>query len=162
MLDLEDIESDSGKLLARRSALERNSSSSKAAFQTGDVLYGKLRPYLNKVIIADAPGFCTTEIIPIRPGPGMCSRYLYVALTSPSFLRYANRLSYGMKMPRLGTDDLDSAEILVPPLAEQHRIVAKVEELMALVDQLEAQLAASEEAGTKLLDALVAELAPSN
>lgn len=140
VLDLEDIESDSGKLLARRSALERNSSSSKAAFQTGDVLYGKLRPYLNKVIIADAPGFCTTEIIPIRPGPGLCSRYLHVALTSPSFLRYANRLSYGMKMPRLGTDDLDSAEILVPPLAEQKRIVAKVDELMALCDRLEAQL----------------------
>ena len=46
--------------------------------------------------------------------------------------------------------------------AEQRRIVADVEELMDLVDQLEAQLAASEEAGTKLLDALVAELAPSN
>jgi len=48
------------------------------------------------------------------------------------------------------------------PGAEQRRIVAKVEELKALVDQLEAQLAASEEAGTKLLDALVAELAPSS
>jgi type I restriction enzyme, S subunit len=65
-------------------------------------------------------------------------------------------------MPKINQQTLRQLPVPLPPLAEQRRIVAKVEELMALVDQLEAQVAASDEAGTKLLDALVAELAPSN
>ena len=68
----------------------------------------------------------------------------------------------GAGIPHFTGKSLSRVLLPLPPLAEQKRIVAKVEELMALVDQLEAQLAASEEAGTKLLDALVAELAPSN
>jgi type I restriction enzyme S subunit len=60
-------------------------------------------------------------------------------LRSLTFLRYTNEKSYGMKMPRLGTKDLEAAEIPVPPPVEQKRIVAKADELMALCDRLEAQ-----------------------
>jgi type I restriction enzyme S subunit len=66
LLELEDIEKDSSKIIQRCTFKERNSKSTKARFLKGDVLYGKLRPYLNKVVIADADGFCTTEIIPLR------------------------------------------------------------------------------------------------
>ena len=156
MLDLEDIESDTGRLLARKTARDRGSLSNKAGFLAGDVLYGKLRPYLNKVLIADRPGFCSTEIVPLRTSDDLDPRYLQLALTSPSFLSYANRRSYGMKMPRLGTDDLDNAEILTPPLAEQKRIVAKVDELMALCDRLEAQLRQRDELAGVLAKAAVA------
>jgi type I restriction enzyme S subunit len=156
VLDLEDIESDTGRLLARKTARDRGSLSNKAGFLAGDVLYGKLRPYLNKVLIADRPGFCSTEIVPLRTSDDLDPRYLQLALTSPSFLSYANRRSYGMKMPRLGTDDLDNAEILTPPLAEQKRIVAKVDELMALCDRLEAQLRQRDELAGVLAKAAVA------
>jgi type I restriction enzyme S subunit len=70
------------------------------------------------------------------------------------------RTTSGVK--NINTAELSNLVLPLPPLAEQRRIVAKVNELMALVDQLESQITASEEAGTKLLDALVAELAPSN
>jgi type I restriction enzyme S subunit len=158
VLDLEDIDGGAGKVIATATFAERRSLSTKASFQKGDVLYGKLRPYLNKVVIADRPGFCTTEIIPLRPQPFAAAGYLRLFLRSPHFLRYAAAKNYGMKMPRLGTKDLESAAIPLPPLAEQRRIVAKVEQLMALVDALETQLAASRASAANLLSALVAEL----
>ena len=103
------------------------------------MLYGKLRPYLNKVVVAEKAGYCTTEIVPLRPAHFTAAAFLRVYLRSQTFLDYAAQKNYGMKMPRLGTQDLESAMIPLPPLAEQKRIVAKVDELMALCDRLEAQ-----------------------
>jgi type I restriction enzyme S subunit len=139
VLDLEDIDGGAGKVIATATFAERSSLSTKASFQKGDVLYGKLRPYLNKVVIADRSGVCSTEIIPLRPQAFVEAGYLRLFLRSPYFLRYAAAKNYGMKMPRLGTKDLESAQIPLPPLGEQKRIVAKVDELMALCDRLEAQ-----------------------
>lgn len=139
LLDLEDIERDTSKLLRRKTFRDSPSKSTKTAFGTGDVLYGKLRPYLNKVLVADAPGYCTTEIVPIRAFGFIDPVYLCYALKRPAFLAYANSKSYGMNLPRLGTEDARIAAFPLPPLAEQKRIVAKVDELMALCDRLEAQ-----------------------
>jgi type I restriction enzyme S subunit len=139
LLDLEDIEKDTSRLLQRKSFRDSPSKSTKAAFIVGDVLYGKLRPYLNKVIVADAPGYCTTEIIPIRTFGFIDPTYLCYALKRPEFIAYANSKSYGMNLPRLGTEDARRSPFPLPPLAEQKRIVAKVDELMALCDRLEAQ-----------------------
>jgi len=138
LLDLEDIEKDTSRLLQRKSFRDSPSKSTKTVFTVGDVLYGKLRPYLNKVIVADAPGYCTTEIIPIRAFGFIDSAYLCHALKRPEFIAYANSKSYGMNLPRLGTEDARNAPFPLPPLAEQKRIVAKVDELMALCDRLEA------------------------
>ncbi|NEX17831.1 MAG: restriction endonuclease [Halochromatium sp.] len=139
LLDLEDIEKNTSRLLQRKSFRESPSKSTKTPFAAGDVLYGKLRPYLNKVIVADAPGYCTTEIIPIRAFGFIDPAYLCQALKRPEFIAYANSKSYGMNLPRLSTADARSAPFPLPPLAEQKRIVAKVDELMALCDRLEAQ-----------------------
>jgi len=139
LLDLEDIEKDTSRLIRRKSFRDSPSKSTKTAFAVEDVLYGKLRPYLNKVIIADAPGYCTTEIIPIRAFGFIDPSYLCYALKRPEFISYANTKSYGMNLPRLGTEDARRASFPLPPLAEQRRIVAKVDELMALCDRLEAQ-----------------------
>jgi type I restriction enzyme, S subunit len=161
VLDLEDIEKDTSKLLQKFRFSERRSLSDKNSFQAGDVLYGKLRPYLNKVVVADEEGVCTTEILPIRCYGSFDSHYFKVALKSPCFVNYVNARSYGMKMPRLGTDDGRKACFPLPPLAEQHRIVAKVEELMALCDQLEAQHNNAAEAHEKLVSHLLGTLTQS-
>ena len=95
--------------------------------------------YLNKVLVADEDGVCTTEIIPFRCYGDYVPQYFRLALSSPFFLDYVNIRSYGMKMPRLGTDDARKAVIPLPPLAEQSRIVTRVEELMRLCDALEAK-----------------------
>lgn len=139
LLDLEEVEKDSGRILKFTTFQQKASTSTKAAFVAGDVLYGKLRPYLNKVVVAPRAGFCTTEIVPIRSRGSILPEYLCLFLRSPGFVRYATSKSYGMKMPRLGTSDAESAEISIPSLAEQRRIVAKVDELMVLCDRLEAQ-----------------------
>ncbi len=159
VLDLEDIDGGAGKVIATATFAERRSLSTKASFQKGDVLYGKLRPYLNKVVIADRPGFCTTEIIPLRPQKFVAAGFLRLFLRSPYFLRYAAAKHYGMKMPRLGTQDLESAAIPLPPLAEQKRIVAKVDELMALCDRLEAQQQEREQKHAALARASLARFA---
>jgi type I restriction enzyme, S subunit len=159
VLDLEDIDGGAGKVIATLTFAERRSLSTKASFQKGDVLYGKLRPYLNKVVIADRPGFCTTEIIPLRPQKFVAAGYLRLFLRSPHFLRYAAAKNYGMKMPRLGTKDLKSAMVPLPPLTEQKRIVAKVDELMALCDRLEEQQKEREEKHAALARASLARFA---
>lgn len=158
VLDLEDIEKDTSVILRKVRFLERPAKSDKNIFLEGDVLYGKLRPYLNKVIIADEAGVCTTEILPVRGYFGIVPSYLMYALKRPDFLDYVNSKSYGMKMPRLGTNDGQMALFPLPPLSEQQRIVTKIDQLMALVDKLEEQLAASRAIAERLMAAMVAEL----
>jgi type I restriction enzyme S subunit len=158
VLDLEDIDGRTGNVVATAKFAERRSLSTKAAFQKGDVLYGKLRPYLNKVVVAERPGFCTTEIIPLRPKEFLTPKYLRFFLRSPHFVQYAQSMSYGMKMPRLGTDDLEEAQVAVPPPEEQRRIVAKVEELLALCDELEMCQVATRENRTRLVHSALGHL----
>jgi len=139
LLELEDIEKDTSRIVQRLSVGERDPQSTKSSFKTGDVLYGKLRPYLNKVVVAEEDGYCTTEIAPISIYCDILSEYLAYILKSPCFIEYVNSKSYGMKMPRLGTKDAIQAKIPLPPLAEQQRIVEKLDRLMALCDELERQ-----------------------
>jgi type I restriction enzyme S subunit len=102
------------------------------------------------------------QINSLSPIQWVDSQYLLLAVRAPYFQDAAWKKSNSTTIAILNKGKWLSIPVPIPPLAEQKRIVAKVAELMALVDQLEAQLAASEEAGTKLLDALVAELAPSS
>ena len=131
MLELEDIEKDTSKLLKRLSFSERLSKSTKNYFKKGDVLYGKLRPYLNKVIIADQDGFCTTEIVPINPNSIVDGWYLFYWFKYSEFLKYVESVSHGIQMPRLGTEAGLKAPFRLAPLAEQKRIVTKLDSLFA-------------------------------
>lgn len=138
VLDLEDIEKGTGCLLNKKRGTP--TTSNKTKFCKGDVLYGKLRPYLNKVLVADEDGVCTTEIVPIRVVTAklpLLAEYLQSYLMSPFFLDYANKISYGVKMPRLGTKDAKAALIPVPPIEEQTRIVTKLDEAFAEIDRAE-------------------------
>ena len=106
VLDLEDIEKNTGRILEKKRGVSTTSNKNK--FEEGFVLYSKLRPYLNKVVIADESGVCTTEIVPINVASAkvpLLARYLQCYLMSPLFLNHANQASYGVKMPRLGTKD---------------------------------------------------------
>ncbi len=137
LLDLEDIEKDTSRIIYRAKYSERQSKSTKSIFYKGDVLYGKLRPYLNKVVVADSEGVCTTEIVPVVPLGGIDSQFLKWLLKRPSFLSHVSSLMYGVKMPRLGTDDANKSVHPLPPVTEQRRIVAKIDQLMSRCDELE-------------------------
>ncbi|CAN7384790.1 restriction endonuclease subunit S [Variovorax sp. LjRoot84] len=150
VLELEDIEKGTSKLLSKVLARDRQFKSTKNEFPAGAVLYGKLRPYLDKVLIAESPGVCTTEISPISFFECIEAGYLRWYLKSPYFVAYADGSTYGMNLPRLGTDSAREALFPFPPQQEQARIVAKVDELMALCDHFEAQ----QQARRKLQNAL--------
>lgn len=136
MLDLEDIEKNTGKVLVRVKKRDRNAASTKHQFHAGQVLYSKLRPYLNKVVLADQDGFCTSEILPLEFECIVVPEYARYYLMSPAFLRYANHCSYGVKMPRLGTADGKKAIVPLPPYKEQERIVKAVHKTFALLDSI--------------------------
>ena len=134
VLDLEDIEKDSGKLLQKKTMDETQSKSDKHRFYKGNVLYSKLRPYLNKVIVADDDGYCTTEILTFDFGQCIDARYAQIFLMSPHFVDYAMAGSYGVKMPRIGSHRGNSALIPLPPYSEQKKIIAQTKELFAQID----------------------------
>ena len=75
----------------------------KQSFCKGNVLYSKLRPYLNKVIVADDNGYCTTEILAFDFGQYIVVQYAQIYLMSPYFVDYAMAGAYGVKMPRIGS-----------------------------------------------------------
>ncbi|MEE3436105.1 MAG: restriction endonuclease subunit S [Treponema sp.] len=132
ILDLEDIEKDSGRILQFKTKKEVDSKSTKHIFKKDYVLYSKLRPYLNKCVIAPKDGYCTSEILPLDFGKFINNRYVQTFLMSPYFVDYTDSLSFGVKMPRLGTEDGKKALVPLPPLEEQEEIVKKVEELLPL------------------------------
>ena len=121
-LDLEDIEKDSGTILRKKRKTKGEGGSTKHLFASGSVLYSKLRPYLNKVVMADENGVCSSEILPLSFW-AINNEYAQLVLMEPGFVNYAKECSYGVKMPRLGTDDGKHWLVAVPPLAEQRRIV---------------------------------------
>lgn len=125
ILDLEDIEKDSGILLRRKKMSESNAKSDKHRFYVGNILYSKLRPYLNKVLIADMDGYCTSEILAFDFGK-INAEYALAYLRSPFFVEYAMSDAYGVKMPRLGSKQGNNALMPIPPLDEQHRIVYQI------------------------------------
>jgi len=136
ILDLEDIEKDSGKILQKVTNKLRKSTSTKHQFRPGMVLYSKLRPYLNKVIVANESGYCTSEILPLRFVKDVQPEYAQIFLMSPYFVEYANNCSYGMKMPRLGTKDGQKAFFPVPPHKEQIKIVEFVKDATDYIDSI--------------------------
>lgn len=141
VLELEDLEKDTTKVLQRLTFAERQSKSTKNKFNVGDVLYGKLRPYLNKVTFADQPGVCTTEIVPIKPNEAVHGRYLFHWLRHPAFLTYVTEVSHGVNMPRLGTDAGRDAPFVLAPKAEQKRIADKLDTVLTRVDAVNTRLA---------------------
>ena len=133
ILDLEDIEKGTGKIINYVAKAERNSVSTKHRFYQGQLLYSKLRPYLNKVVIAPQNGYCTSEILPLKFYGNISPRYMQLFLMSNTFLSYVNMISYGVKMPRLGTEDGKKALIAMPPIEEQERIADKYESLKPMI-----------------------------
>ena len=114
-LELEDLESGSGRILNRRNTM--TVVSDVTMFKTGDVLLGKLRPYLEKYYVAEFDGKCTGEILAFEP-ERIQSRFLFYCLASPWFIERCNLLAYGAKMPRV--DSADAACAVQSPTAPRN------------------------------------------
>lgn len=144
---LEDIEANTGRIVnSTFGDNELSGISTTFLFNPKHVLYGKLRPYLNKVALPDFAGRCTTEIIPLLPDEGTHREFLAWLLRSTEFLNLAMRGTTGSRMPRADMKELGKIFVAHPPFAEQKRIAGILNEKMATIDKAraaaEAQLAA--------------------
>jgi len=108
-----------------------------AVFKAGDVLYGKLRPYLRKYLHVDRDGCCPTELLVLRPSEaGYTDRFLFYVVQSQPFVALTGATSYGVKMPRTAWEDLGCNWFWLPTASEQHAIVALLDRETAKIDAL--------------------------
>lgn len=125
-IGMECIESGTGQLALN--PLPKEVKSSTFYFNGTHVLYGRLRPYLNKVFLPDFAGHCSTEIFPIECGPKLHRDFLFYWLTSPTTVSAIDRTSTGARMPRANVNAILDFNLPLPPLPEQKRIVAILDE----------------------------------
>jgi len=106
-----------------------------AVFSEGDVLYGRLRPYLNKVIRPSFAGVASTEFLVFKESQALVNGLLMRLLSSSDLVAYASANSAGVNLPRISAKRLAEYRFGLAPLPEQHRIVAKIESLFARLDE---------------------------
>ena len=130
-IGMENIEAHTMRLLGTVPASDMKSSAEH--FESGDVMYGRLRPYLNKVYCPKFEGLCSSEFIVFRKTDHLKSEYLQYFLNSWDFVTFASHLNTGDR-PRVNFDQLANYPLPLAPLPEQHRIVAKIEEQFTRLD----------------------------
>ena len=123
-----------GKLALTSYGSVEQVTSVKSRFREGDILFGKLRPYFRKVVIAPFDGVCSTDIWVVRRKQGIDQRYLFYWMASHEFIEESTRASEGTRMPRAQWEFVGRIEKPVPPLKEQQAIACI---LGALDDKIE-------------------------
>ena len=141
LLNLDMVESNTGKVIDYVYCDESAIGNSTVRFDTRNVLYSKLRPYLNKVVIPKKAGYATSEMLPLRPNPEIVTReYLTYYLRSPSFVSYINEKTSGAKMPRADSSDLKEYLIDCPDISVQERITAQFDKLVSIIYERKTEL----------------------
>ncbi len=131
---MENIESNSGVFVG--SLEPRRVASNTFYFDKTCVLYGRLRPYLNKVLVPEFEGHCSTEMFPLVPNPKILSRkFLWYSITQKSFIDQAMKTNKGARMPRANMKEVMKFQILIPPLPEQQKIIKRLDALSAKIRQ---------------------------
>lgn len=153
---LEQVESQTGRIGAvSDTEADTEVASSTFAFDSRHVLYGKLRPYLNKVALPDFAGRCTTEIIPLLPTDAVTRDYLWLLLRSPRVVSAAVRSSVGSRMPRADMDQVLGLEVSIHERAMQLAVVASIRAQEKTVQQAAAAVSLQVDAAAKLLASLL-------
>ena len=131
----DNIEKGTGKLLDFHTVEEDKVSSANHLFFTGQILYSKIRPLLRKAVIAPFDGLCSADMYPLNTN--INRKYLLYYLLSDGFnFQIAEAMSSRVKMPKINQTELIKVLLPLPPLAEQKRIVARLEELLPLCERL--------------------------
>ena len=145
-----------GCLLFHRTVLESGATGPNNRFYKGQILYSKIRPSLNKVVIAPYDGLCSADMYPI-----LChikDLFMLNVILSEQFLSQVRLAENRVKMPKLNLESLGQFVIPLPPFSEQHRIVTKIDQLMVLCDTLDRHIDNSTGKQTELLNAVMAQV----
>jgi type I restriction enzyme, S subunit len=136
-IGLQHVESNTGKRIGEDNLQAEELTGRKFKFSPGEIVYGYLRPYLNKVWIADCDGVCSVDQYVIQPTSALVeTMYLAHFMRSAAFLRRAIELTHNLLLPRLRTGLLESIPIPVPALAEQCRVANHLNKLQGKLDGL--------------------------
>jgi len=146
-LGLEHLESNTGKIFSNEE-LGENIQSTKNKFNKEDVLYGKLRPYLNKVALTSYEGICSTDILVLKSDVPLILKYI---LLSDKFVEKTSSLMAGVSLPRIKIDTFLNINIEIPPLNEQSEIVAKIKTIENKIAKLEEKLLSIPQEKEKIL-----------
>ena len=130
-IGMEHVESHTGRILKYGDSAAYVSAA--PLVEPGDVLYGRLRPYLNKVALASERSFVSGEFIPLPGTPAVDSKFLQLRMLAPDFRMFTAELDKGDR-PRVSWPQIASFEMLLPPLDEQRRIVAILEDHLSRLD----------------------------
>jgi len=140
------IEIGTGRLLQKETAAEQHAISGKYLFESGDIVYSKIRPYLKKAILADFGGLCSADMYPLKPVADVSSGFMFAALLGYRFSKYAESVSVRSGMPKINRSELAEYTIALPPTkAEQEAIAEALSDADALIECLE-QLVAKKRA----------------
>ena len=121
LLNLDMIESNTGNII-KQIVVPKSEVLSAQPFDEGNVLFSKLRPYLNKVVSPKDKGYATTELVPLRPNQNILNRVFFTyLLRSEQFVQFANDISGGTKMPRMPLKELREFKCILPPINLQER-----------------------------------------
>jgi len=155
VIALENIESWTGNFVSSDS----NYSGQDVGFDTGDILFSKLRPYLAKVYLAQAEGVAFGDLLVYRPKKELLNKYGFYLMTNEGFINTVNSSTYGSKMPRASTEFISEMPVVIPLLQEQKQIVAYVDKILARFDSLvlkaETAIQLMQERRTALISAAV-------
>lgn len=130
-IGLENIESGSGRYIDTTSEVEGMAN----RFCKNNVLFGKLRPYLSKVYLAEKDGICSTEFIVYDTKSNNC-RFIHKLLLSQAFIEVVNSSTYGAKMPRANSDFINNIYVQIPHLSEQQSIANYLDQKCSEIDEL--------------------------
>lgn len=148
-IGLENVEGWSGRLIDTDGDFEGDG----VAFEPGDVLFGKLRPYLAKVLAPDFPGEAVGDFHVLRPRGTLLPRYIQYQMLQSTFISVVDGSTFGSKMPRASWEAIGGMLVMVPPSDEQAAIAsfldyetAKIDALIAEQEKLLALLAEKRQA----------------
>ena len=147
-IGLEHIESNTGKIIEKGNS--KKLTSTKTIFRSGDVLYGRLRPYLNKACMPSFDGVCSTDILVFQKQPFLSNKFIALFLITNRFVTYANANMTGVQHPRISFKNIAKFLIFLPPYNEQKRIVSKIESIFTRIGAVERYI----ESTLRLLDLL--------
>lgn len=128
LLNLDMVSSNTGEIIEKSYFDYGEIGNSTITFNGDNVLYSKLRPYLNKVVIPDGIGYATSELVPLKPQQSILDKvYLAYLLRSSSFVKYISAKVAGAKMPRVSMNDFRCFDVMLPPLSLQQEFASKIE-----------------------------------
>lgn len=131
------IERATGRLLDKKTAAEQKAISGKYAFEKGDIIYSKIRPYLRKAVLANFDGLCSADMYPLKPAIDVSGRFMLSVILGHRFSKYAESVSVRSGMPKINREELAEYFFALPPLSEQNAVSSVLLDTDVLIEKLE-------------------------